>query len=103
MHYRSLVSNRENLLAQRRALEQKANAIRAEIARIVALIDAKDAEIRTGKQDRKMLQSEKKVLEACNKSLEVGAPKFAFRPQVYEIFDFIAEKNVILESHRVRK
>jgi len=86
---------------QRRDLDQKANAVHAEIAKIDALIDAKEEENRTAQQELKKLKFDKRILDACNKSLEMGAPKFAFRPQVYEVFDFVAEKNVILESHRI--
>jgi len=100
-YYRSLVSFRDDVQRRRRELDQKANAIRAEIAKIDALIDAKQEEIRTEQQELKELKFEKRILEACNKSLEAGAPKFAFRPQLYEVFDFVAEKNVILDARRI--
>ena len=100
-YYLSLVSFRNDMQQQRRDLDQKANAVHAEIAKIDALIDAKEEENRTAQQELKKLKFDKRILDACNKSLEMGAPKFAFRPQVYEVFDFVAEKNVILESHRI--
>jgi len=100
-YYRSLVSFRDDVQRKRKELDRKANAIRAEIAKIDALIESKKEEIRTAHQELKELKFEKRILEACNKSLEVGAPKFAFRPQLYEVFDFAAEKNVILESCRI--
>ena len=100
-YYQALMSFRNDMQQQRRDLDQKANEVHAEIAKIDALIDSKEEEIHTARQERKELNFEKRVLDACNKSLELGAPKFAFRPQVYEVFDFVAEKNVILESHRL--
>ena len=100
-YYQALVRFRNDMQQQRRDLDQKANDVHAEIAKIDALIDSKEKEIHTARQERKELNFEKRVLDACNKSLELGAPKFAFRPLVYEVLDFVAEKNVILESHRL--
>ena len=100
-YYRSLVSFRDEMQTRRKEIDKKKNAVHAEIVKIEALIESKKEEIRIEHQELKELKFEKRILEACNKSLEAGAPKFAFRPQVYEVFDFVAEKNVILESRRI--
>jgi len=86
---------------KRKELDMKANEIQAEITKIDALIDSKKEEIRTAHQQLKEMKFEKGILEACNKSLEAGAPKFAFRPQLYDVFNFVAEKNVILDARRI--
>jgi len=89
--------------ARRKELDNKVNNVRAEIVKIEALIESKKEDIRATQQELKAVKIEKRVLDACNKSLEAGSPKFAFRPQLYEIFDFVAEKNLILKSHRAEK
>ena len=102
-YYRSLVNSRDNMQARRKELDNKVNEVRAEIIKIEALIESKKEDIRTTQQELKAVKIEKRVLDACYKSLEAGSPKFAFRPQLYEIFDFVAEKNLILKSHRAEK
>ena len=100
-YYRSLVRFRDEMQTKRKELDMKANEIQAEITKLEALIDTKKDEIRIAMQQLKELKFDKGILEACNKSLEAGAPKFAFRPQLYEVFDFVAEKNVILDARRI--
>jgi len=87
-YYLSLANFRNALQTWRRELDQKVNQVRASIAKINTSIDLKKGDILTAQQKLKELRIEKRVLDACNKLLEGGAPKFAFRPLVYEVFDF---------------